>query len=398
MALHLVAENYRCIARADWTQEPGVSLLVGPNGSGKTTLLDIPALLRDALEKGTSAAIDEHGGPGNIVNLRTGSAEVAHVSVEVGDQKWSLALRPRGAQLGISQRLLVGDKQIQERHVPSFGSFTTTYAFPTGRAIAPDTEQSALPLGPTELVLVEPSDSSSPEPKAVAERSSAIDLLAESLRGYLVHGGYFVRGLRVNGSRMSSDLRVDRDGANAFSVLRNWRDARATEPRWNFVIKALGDAFPESFEGLGFESAGQTVAAQLYMPGLKEPIAAYFAPDGVLTGLLHLAAVASVPDGGAIAIDEFENALHPYAIRALLEHTRAWADEHRLSVTLATHSPVLIDQFKEEPSRVLVMEQGVESVPVSIDKLRDPEWLAHFSLGDLYSTEEFGAQGHPPTH
>jgi hypothetical protein len=29
---------------------------------------------------------------------------------------------------------------------------------------------------------------------------------------------------------------------------------------------------------------------------------------------------------------------------------------------------------------------------VALDKLRDPEWLAHFSLGDLFSQGDFGAR------
>src|SRR5204862_7719071 len=111
-----------------------------------------------------------------------------------------------------------------------------------------------------------------------------------------------------------------------------------------------------------------------------------------LTGLLHLTAVASAPPGGAMAIDEFENALHPFAVRALLDHIRTWADDHGTAVTLATHSPVLIDQFKADPSRLLVMDTTPELGPTAVDKLRDPEWLAHFSLGDLYARGEFGAQ------
>ena len=33
--------------------------------------------------------------------------------------------------------------------------------------------------------------------------------------------------------------------------------------------------------------------------------------------------------------------------------------------------------------------------PVRLDELHDPEWLAHFSLGDLFMHDEFGAQQEP---
>ena len=146
-------------------------------------------------------------------------------------------------------------------------------------------------------------------------------------------------------------------------------------------------------EELEFEFAGQDGCGENHRAACTEtPIGAYFAPDGLLTGLLHLTAVASTPPGGAIAIDEFENSLHPFAIRALLDHIRSWSSQHQISVTLASHSPVLIDQFKSEPDRLLVMDPGAEVLPVPISTIRDPEWLAHFSLGDLYANGEFGAQ------
>jgi predicted ATPase len=374
MALRVTVENYRCIARADWTLEPGVSLFVGPNGSGKTTLLEVPSLLRDAIEKGIQSAVDEHGGAGTIVNLRSSTAESARIKATVDDQSWELILRPWGGPDGVTHTIIVGGKQL-----------TAAYGAGTGLAALLDPTPSVVPA--------EPGDDTSPELKFVVEHApESVAPLREAIASYLLRGGYWVRLLRLGGSRMSSDLRLDRDGTNAFSVLRNWRDARANKPRWDFVLAGLRESFPESFEDLEFQTAGQTVAANIFVPRVKQGISAYFVPDGLLVGLLHLMAVASTPDGGAVAIDEFENALHPYAIRALLDHIRSWASQHQISVTLATHSPVLIDQFKQEPDRLLVMDPGAECVPVPISKLRDPEWLAHFSLGDLYANGDFGAQ------
>ena len=63
--------------------------------------------------------------------------------------------------------------------------------------------------------------------------------------------------------------------------------------------------------------------------------------------------------GSLIAIDDFGNDLHPYAIRALTEAFRDWAEERDLIVCLASHSPVLLDEFKEQPGSVFVMEHGL---------------------------------------
>jgi hypothetical protein len=56
----------------------------------------------------------------------------------------------------------------------------------------------------------------------------------------------------------------------------------------------------------------------------------------------------------------------------------------------------LINEFKEQPENVFVMETGEATLPVPLTRIHDPEWLAHFALGDLYAYGEFGGQGRPP--
>jgi len=107
--------------------------------------------------------------------------------------------------------------------------------------------------------------------------------------------------------------------------------------------------------------------------------------------LLHLTAVASMDPGDVIAIDEPENALHPHAIKALLELVRDWSTQQRATILLATHSPVLIDAFRECPEQLYVMEPGHAILPMALSELRERTWLNHFSLGDLYAHDEFGA-------
>jgi predicted ATPase len=47
--------------------------------------------------------------------------------------------------------------------------------------------------------------------------------------------------------------------------------------------------------------------------------------------------VASTDSGDLIAIDEPENALHPHAIKLLLEHMREWSQRYSTTILLATH-------------------------------------------------------------
>ena len=105
-----------------------------------------------------------------------------------------------------------------------------------------------------------------------------------------------------------------------------------------------------------------------------------------------MTAVAGSPGQSFDAIDDFENYLHPYAIRSLIESFRSWADRRDVCILIATHSPVALDEFRTDPTIVFVMDLEPPNKPIPLQFLRDPEWLKNFSLGDLYSQLEFGAR------
>ena len=213
-----------------------------------------------------------------------------------------------------------------------------------------------------------------------------------ALTGIRIYRNYNLWGLQTNGSRHSGDLYLHPTGQNAFTVLRNWRDRRDLRPQYDFVVTRLKSAFPQVFEDLEFHAAGLTVTADLVEPTWHETFPAALAPDGWMTGLLHLMAVAGGQEGSLVAIDDFGNDLHPFAIRTLTAALRDWAEERNLIVCLASHSPVLLDEFKEEPGSVFVMEHGIENRPVPLTGLYESDWLARFSLGRLYEHGEFGGQ------
>jgi predicted ATPase len=158
------------------------------------------------------------------------------------------------------------------------------------------------------------------------------------------------------------------------------------------VIESLRAAFPDFFEDFEFYGDAQTVRAKVYLKGIPEAMPVSFIPDGLLVAMLHLAAVGGSPSRAFVAIDDFENYLHPFAIRSLIESIRGFAAQRDLCVLIATHSPVVLDEYRTEPDRVFVMDIEPHDKPIQLNHLRDAEWLSHFSLGDLYSKLEFGAR------
>ncbi len=365
MRVTLTVEHYRALRKVQWTLPRGVSALVGPNGSGKTTLLDIAELLRHTLQHDVTRAIDARGGPGNLRNAYAGREDRVKLGISLDSLSWQLELSPKGAFTTplVGERGALGAATLFDRNAPqSVAGFRTDDA----RTL----------LGRF---------SETPE-------GAAFRPLVTLLQGYRFYQAYDLASIRLNGSQMSADEYLHPDGRNVFSVLRNWRDRKETRPRWQFVIDNLRAAFPDTFDDLDFEMAGQTVSGRIVAPRPDVRIATYFAANGWLIALLHLTAVASTEPAGAVAIDEMENGLHPHAIRQLIEAMRDWASQTGISIVLATHSPVVLDQFKSEPDHLFIMEPGRERTPMQLDEIHDPEWLAHFSLGDLYTHDEFGAQ------
>jgi len=357
--MRLFAQNYRVLHKVEWTPPRGVCALVGPNGSGKTTLLDIPELFRHAIEQGMQRAIEHHGGPAWLRYQGADPMAPIAVGCELGDVLWNVDLSPVAAGAGVPQRetILIGGELVaqqteHERHFRSDSRSLTPERRPLLARLADDPAHAKL-----------------------------LPLLS-ALSGYRLYRQYQTSAIRANGSPYSSDDFLHVSGKNVFSVLRNWRDRRETMPRWSFVVEGLQRCFPEVFAGLDFDVAGQVVTGRILKPGFDDMLPVHLAPEGWFTGLLHLTAVASTERGGLVGIDEPENALHPFAIRGLFEVISDWADEHDLRVFFATHSPVLLDQFKPHPERVFVMEPAAERLPVRLDELRKPDWLAHFSLGD----------------
>jgi predicted ATPase len=372
MPLSFYVANYRALRRVFWAPD-GVCALVGPNGAGKSTLLDVVQLLRHVVEHGLVRALDYRGGIASLRHFAAPPGEGISFQVEFDKVKWLLGCdartlmttgkyaeelfldnEPRGSRPLNSNEVTINETRIQadERSVLRIAADTPS--------IAP-----------------------------------AVQPLLTVIQGYRCYADYHLAHIRENGSPLSSEKVLDVHGRNVFSVLRNWRDTRADRVRFDFVMGSLRALFPDVFADLDFETAGTTVSARVVAPRPDTSYPVTFAANGLLVALLHLCAVASVPEGGMVAIDELENALHPYAISRLIEAFREWSDRTRSTVLLATHSPVVLDQFRDCPEQIYVMEQAQETNPVPLSQVRDPEYLSHFSLGDLYTHLEFGAPREP---
>ncbi|HYO70300.1 MAG TPA: AAA family ATPase [Archangium sp.] len=368
MAFTLSVRNYRGLRRVEWSPS-GVCALVGPNGSGKTTLIDVLRLLRDAYGHGFTRAMEMHGGAYGLRHFAAPPDEPITFALRCATASWEfqpeVSIGLGGARLPVREKLIDNDTVLLERKQEddAEGRFS-----------------SAL-LGDRLLLQGIRSPNQSTE---------SIWKIVWLLVNYQHYRHYALQALRREGSLLGGDLVLQQDGRNLFAVLLNWRNRRDYRERWDFVFNSLNDCFPGLVSDFSFPIAANIVSCEVYTPQ-GQSLTPALLPDGFLVALLHLCAVASADNDGVLAIDEAENALHPHAIRRLMDAFREWSDARDVTVLLATHSPVVLDTFKELPEKVFVMEPEQEVLPVPLDQLKKRSWLSHFSLGDLYEHLEYGA-------
>ncbi|CAE6966648.1 hypothetical protein R69608_06920 [Paraburkholderia nemoris] len=366
----LYVRQLRALRRVDWTPGP-VSLLIGANGAGKSTTMQVLRLLRLAYERSLPEAVRLIlGGSHNLGSWGRKEAEPIEVGVELGSVRWKIALNfSEGAVDPVAEEVLLEDGQVIFNR-DALGVLTYQ-----GQSVV--SEGGAIGL----RTLVD---------RGAVE--SAIRGTAALLQRINVFQEPDLVSLR-RGSSAEDDQGLELRGGNAISVLRRWHQNRSMKERYDFVVGGLRAAFPGVFGELDFHQAGSTLTARVFRSDTEDSYWLMDAANGVLQLMVLLCEVANTEVGGVVAIDEPENGLHPYALRVFLRKAKQWATQHHITVLLATHSTVLLDEFTDSPSYVFVMSKTEvrESLPVALDRLCDKDWLTGFKLGDLYEQGEIGS-------
>jgi predicted ATPase len=345
--LTLHVRNFYVLRHLAWPLRE-MSILTGANGSGKTTALLALRVLRAAFDRGMPEAVSVLlGGSYNLRNHDAAEDEPIELGLDLDDLSWRVRLTPRGATVDYAtdERLKKGSDTIFLR------DSTGNFSYRGQRQEL--SEAAAERLGLRLALEAHPEDQE-------AER------MAAQVRHIQVFYDPDIRGLREGASRDDAE-------------------------RFDFVHQGMKAALPGVYDGLDFDAVQTTISARVYRPRDETPNPISNEANGLIAMLRLLAQVAATPSGGLVAIDEPETSLHPYAIRRFVRLARARARQHDLTILLATHSPVLLDEFNGEPDRIFVLERGHETLPVRLDELRDREWLASYTLGELYTGGEFAA-------
>ena len=92
-----------------------------------------------------------------------------------------------------------------------------------------------------------------------------------------------------------------------------------------------------------------------------------------------------------IVVDEPEIGLHPYALSVIASLFKKAS--HHVQIIVATQSPQMLDDFGPEDI-VCVERKGQESVFFRPDRAKLEEWLAEYSLGEIWQKNVIGGGPH----
>jgi len=381
--LRMNIQNYRSLLDVEF-ETKGLSLFVGPNGSGKSTIFQAIQWIHDLRTRGVQHAYEVDGGTFGLLHWASAENEFPRFDIAVDEVEFSVGLHPARIEC-VYESMRIGEELL----------FGANRALPA--KAYPQEVRNALVHS-----AFESSFFNRIEAYLHPEDSRTIGFLS-TVAGFSYFKTYRIDELRRQGSLDTGNMSVEPEGRNTFLVLRNWLASKHDRHRYDFVLHHMRRAFSPVFDDMAFQSVAQTVQAEFYARSQQQPYYARQAAEGMLMGLVHLTAIASVMDGGIAAIDDPENGLHPDALRVILEAAEQWCEDHDATILLASQSTRVLDFFSGKEDRVFVMRPKVtrddtEPQLVRLDEEFDTEWLRHFSLGDLYG-KDFGVQvPHPELH
>lgn len=365
----LRARNFRGIEHLEWSPSY-VCLLCGPNGAGKSTTLSMLLFLRTLFERGPETAF---GAVDGQYFRRTGAPEDEPVTFEfvAGDLRWKLRfpMTSLGLKGTFGEELYRGEELVLRAAM-----------FDEGWYLGKERQ----PLDEVRCCA-----------KVLWDRGGAewMEPLVDALLGIRIYLSYWLNQVQRHEQTDARGTFLAGSGRNLWSVLANWKQSPIRHRgKFEAVMRAAQAAFPGLISTVEFDRG----LPFLFPPGAIEPdqgLPPSRAADGLLTGLLHLTALVGARPGSIVAFDEVENQLHPHAIRSIISEMRRQAEERDLTILLTTHSPVVMNTFRDEPEQVYVLERTApdQPVPVAMTELHSEEWLAQAKLGTLYDQLAFGA-------
>lgn len=390
--LKLKIKGYRSLKDISWN--PGnLNVLIGPNGSGKSNILRVLEMISISAGGQLGKHIQRAGGMDPLVwdgisdRIRFDIKSSKLLPSWFTDRNW-LTYGVELIRLGKSATYSIGEEKLLyfHRNKPEERSEPFTILDRqkmTGRIF--DENRKELIASEESMLEDETLLSLTAGPFTINQH---IPIFRQQLAEWRVYHDIDVSQSATLRQPAIARLekRVDVDGQNLISVLHTLytgdRDFK------NDINLAMRAAFGDDFEELVFPpAADQRIQLRVRWKTLSREQSAADLSDGTLRFLFLLTVLASPNPAPLIAIDEPETGLHPSMLPIIAEY--AVDASERTQVILTTHSPQLLDAFKDVvPKTTVVKWSEGETVLQNVGGEQLDRWLKEYSLGSLFRSGE----------
>jgi predicted ATPase len=347
--------GYKSMAFCDVTLEP-LTILVGRNASGKSNFVDALAFLRDMVDVGLREAVKHHGGHDAIPCRLMGDCRVG-IEIEVAFKASPMTAGFTGIvgepwtgtfALEIDFSPNVYPRILREKANLSneTGARRTSYTVEDGR-VTWEGESYTHPV----------LNGHNPERTLLSSLGAApFEELSDGLSTLATYN-FNPEAIRLPQKPAPGGF-LEREGSNLASVIETTREVEewAIERAGRYLVAITKTT---EFAGVARSGGYETLRFHVAHNGQAEPLEfpAASMSDGTLRAFAALVAAFQMAPSGSpslVAIEEPETALHPAAMRALVDAL----DEAtlRTQILLTTHSAEMLDNPTIQPENVRVVQ------------------------------------------
>ncbi|WP_225409045.1 AAA family ATPase [Stigmatella hybrida] len=339
MITEIAVKNFKTLRDVTIPLAPGITVMVGANNSGKSNALAVLKLLAEVSRQGTEAAVQALGGWKSVLSREE-------------DSPLGINAKVRFAGVTLSHSLFeAGDVRY------SLENATEVEDYDWERPRQEQEEQLLKQLG------------------FFLKATTVHDLSVPSLRKpALVH----------------RDASMGPDGLDTAAVLDKWSgETPSLRDEIDKVVRSAAREVKRVITRLGPEPGTKVL-------GVEEADGRVYGAEDMSDGLLLFIGLAVAAQLKArtpciLAIEEPERGIHPRRLRELLDHLLRLT-QSGVQVVLTTHSPTLLDEFRDSPESVLIFERDEQGTHIT--RLSDrPDWekeLKGAPLGELWYSGVLG--------
>ncbi len=378
-------ENFRCLENV--TLDVGMlNVMFGPNGVGKSTFLDTLWFVRDCAIRGVDAASSDrdHGigilwheaEPDSKIKIQF-ETDMFNYAVEFGFSSGRIEAFAGENLFSKSQNKLLIHRTTGSDKADFYNA---------------DSESRSL------VALREPEKLALKQYlyyQTNSQEANDADRLLRCVHSYQTRSTD-IYGLKKKGSESGTETWMRARCSNLWSVLRNLKDRRGLDDRYDTIMDYMRRSFP-FFDDVLLESTGPNTVYGSFIEKYSSPVKASGVSDGHLQLLIHLTCLFA--EGRArdsiLIFDEPETALHPHAISVFADAVILATKEWNKQVYIATHSPVLLSHFAPDTIIAVEMDRHRRSSMRLVSEIEGiKDLLEDYAAGSLYIAEVLAPQSH----